>query len=383
MSDTKKFNNIAEIIEDVRLGKMVILVDDEDRENEGDIILAADHVTPAAINFMASKARGLICLTLPSGQIQKLGLSLMVRDDLNQSANRTAFTLSIEASSGVTTGISAADRAHTIRVASDPDSTSRDITVPGHIFPIKAQDGGVLKRAGHTEASVDLAILAGLRPAAVICEIMNEDGTMARVPNLLDFARAHQIKIGTIEDLIHYRIEHDTFVEMIERAPFLTEYGRDFDICVFKNHIDQREHLALVKGQISPDEVTYVRVQTESIIGDVLGSTLHPSRKQIDLALKRLHEVERGVFIYLRTEDMDSRLTRSVRAQHLQTATSYTDLRDYGVGAQILRILGASKIHLLSNSTSKRVGLKGYGIEIVGVEPLNIPTHLNQEWQEL
>jgi 3,4-dihydroxy 2-butanone 4-phosphate synthase/GTP cyclohydrolase II len=355
------FDKISDIIEDIRNGKMVILVDDENRENEGDLIVAADHVNPAIINFMALKGRGLICLAMVKEQIQKLGLPLMTKDQFNTAPNKTAFTVSIEAAKGVTTGISAADRSHTIRVASNPKSTTHDISVPGHIFPIQAQVGGVLKRAGHTEASVDLAVLAGLNPASAICEIMNEDGTMARVPELMKFAKENNLKIGTIEDLIEYRIAHDTFVEEIESVPFETRLGKGFTLKVFKNYLDNREHLALVKGELSKNEPCMVRVHTENVLGDLFGVKSSFSRKSFEESIKFIDSYGRGVLVYLRMEDMENRLVQRVKNYE----NPEFDKRDYGIGAQILRSLGLHKIILLSNSSSRRVGLKGYGLEIV------------------
>jgi 3,4-dihydroxy 2-butanone 4-phosphate synthase/GTP cyclohydrolase II len=348
-------NTIAEILEDIREGRMVILVDDENRENEGDLILASDFVTPQAINFMAVEARGLICLSLAKEQIERLGLPLMVRDERNHSPNRTAFTVSIEAATGVSTGISAADRAHTIRVASNPMAKVSDVITPGHVFPISAQPGGVLKRAGHTEASVDLARLAGLHPAAVICEIMNADGTMARVDELKKFAVKHKIKLGTIEDLIKYRLEHESFVEEVKNVPLHSRYGDGFTVRLFKNKLNGLEHLAVVKGDIAGTDPVLVRVHAESILGDVLGDTKYPSGEFLQAALARISEVGRGVLLYLRKEELGSRL---------DVATTM-DERDYGVGAQILRSLGLKKIILMSNNPTKRVGIKGYGIEIV------------------
>ncbi|MCB0356293.1 MAG: 3,4-dihydroxy-2-butanone-4-phosphate synthase [Bdellovibrionales bacterium] len=363
-----KFNSIPEIIADIRDGKMVILVDDENRENEGDLIIAADHVNPAVVNFMATQGRGLICLAMVKEQIKKLGLPLMVKDNLNLSPNKTAFTVSIEAAKGVTTGISAADRSHTIRVAASPKALAEDITVPGHIFPIQAQEGGVLKRAGHTEASVDLAILAGLNPAAAICEIMNPDGTMARVPELIEFAKQFSLKIGTIEDLIEYRIQHETFVEEITCVPFETSFGSDFTMRVFKNYLDGREHLVLTKGDLTTNEPCLVRVHTENVLGDVFAAKGSTTRKSLETALKIIDECGRGALVYLCMEDTEQRLLQ--RVKNYQNPDF--DKKDYGVGAQILRALGIHKIRLLTNSPSRRVGLKGYGLEIVetlGLDP--------------
>jgi 3,4-dihydroxy 2-butanone 4-phosphate synthase / GTP cyclohydrolase II len=368
-------NHIREILEDIRSGKMVILVDDESRENEGDLILAADFVTPQTINFMAREARGLICLALTSEQIQRLGLPMMVQEDSNLSPNKTAFTVSIEASTGVSTGISAADRAHTIRVASSPASGPGDVIVPGHVFPIRARKGGVLKRAGHTEASVDLARLSGLNPAAVICEIMNEDGTMARMPDLREFALKHKIKIGTIEDLIEYRLQHETFVEEIQDAAFPTEYGSGFRMKLFRNQLDGREHLALYKGDLASSDVVPVRVHTENPLGDIFRSDLSNTRGLLELAIQKIDELGVGVVVFLRSEDMGLRLQkelevyRSIESGAVDEAAYRsvfrTDQKEYGLGAQILRSLGLSRIILMSNNVQKRVGIKAYGLDIV------------------
>jgi 3,4-dihydroxy 2-butanone 4-phosphate synthase / GTP cyclohydrolase II len=353
---TTQFNSAQEILDDIRAGRMVILIDDEGRENEGDLILAADFITPQAINFMAREARGLICLSLTSEQIDRLGLPQMVRDDLNGSPHRTAFTVSIEAASGVSTGISAADRAHTVRVAANPLAAPNDIIMPGHVFPIRAQNGGVLKRAGHTEASVDLARMAGLNPAAVICEIMNEDGSMARVDDLKVFAQKHQLKIGTIEDLIEYRIKNESFVEEIISRPLDTAYGEGFSAHLFHNRIDGREHVAVVKGNVKEGGPVLVRVQTENVLSDVFGA-LHPQSGQLlRTSLSLINNVGRGILLYLREPDM-----RSMFSGHKPVM----DQRDYGVGAQILRSLGVREMILVSNHPVKRVGLRGYGIEVV------------------
>jgi 3,4-dihydroxy 2-butanone 4-phosphate synthase / GTP cyclohydrolase II len=342
-------NSIQEIIDDVREGKMVILVDDENRENEGDLILAADFVTPHAINFMALEARGLICLSLTTDQIRQLNLPQMVKDDINYSPNKTAFTLSIEAAAGVSTGISAADRAHTIRVAANPNAKPADLIVPGHVFPIRAQVGGVLKRAGHTEASVDLARLAGLNPAAVICEVMNLDGTMARTEQLKEFSEKHGIKIGSIEDLIKYRLENESFVEERTVSRTITEMGSHFRIRRFRNTIDGREHLALTLGELNSPEPVLVRVQNENVLEDVFGQ-LQNNSSNVRSALSLIEKHGRGVLVYLRQEDFEG---------------ANSDQRDYGVGAQILHALGLKKIILLTNNPSKRIGLKGFGLEVV------------------
>jgi 3,4-dihydroxy 2-butanone 4-phosphate synthase/GTP cyclohydrolase II len=376
------FNTVEEIIEDIKQGKMVILIDDEDRENEGDLIIAADHITPQSVNFMVTEARGLVCLAMTEQQIGKLGIPLMVNNDTNNSPNKTAFTVSIEAAQGVTTGISAADRALTIKVAANPNATAGDVIVPGHIFPIQAQPGGVLKRAGHTEASVDLAKLAGLNAAAVICEIMNPDGTMARLPDLQVFAKQHGLKIGTIEDLIDYRIQTESFVEELAKATLPSRFGSGFQVRAFKNHLDGREHLALIKGEIDPTQPTLVRVHTENVMGDVFGSLRSRSGEHLQQAMQKIDANGSGVVLYLRMEDMDSRLIDRIQAyaeldagdkEMSEIGKAFkSDSKDYGVGAQILRELGVRKIDLLTNNSAKRVGLKGYGLEIVSTQPLEL-----------
>lgn len=377
-------NSIPEIIEDIKSGKAVILVDDEDRENEGDLIIAADYITPQLVNFMAMEARGLICLSLTREQIERLDLPLMTKDDTNRAPMRTAFTVSIEAAKGVSTGISAADRALTIKVASNPSAKPEDIIVPGHIFPIRAQEGGVLKRAGHTEASVDLARLAGLNPAAVICEIMNPDGSMARMPELKEFAKKHGIKIGTIESLIRYRIQTESFLNERATAMMPNRFGRDYRIHVFENQLDGREHVALVKGNIDPEKATLVRVHSECLMGDVFRSLRTRSGDYLEASMNLVQDEGAGVIVYLRLEDMGHRLRQRVQSYHqLDQGESPTeenkkvfrsDDRDYGIGAQILRQLGLRKIRLITNSHAKRVGLKGYGLEIVEEIPLPIET---------
>lgn len=374
-------DSIPEIIEDIKSGKAVILVDDEDRENEGDLIVAADYITPQLVNFMAMEARGLICLSLTSEQIERLELPLMTKEENNRSPNRTAFTVSIEAAKGVSTGISAADRALTIKVAASPSAKAADIIVPGHVFPIRAQEGGVLKRAGHTEASVDLARLAGLNPAAVICEIMNPDGTMARMPELKEFAQKHGIKIGTIESLIRYRIQNESFLTERAYANLPCRFGRDFKIHVFENQLDGREHVALVKGDIDPEKPVLVRVHSECLMGDVFGSLRTRTGEYLEQSMKRIEEEGAGVLVYLRLEDMGNRLRGRVQSYHqLDQGESATeenkkvfrsDDRDYGIGAQILRALGIRKLRLITNSHAKRVGMKGYGLEVV--EEVSLP----------
>ena len=366
------FNSIEELIEDLKNGKMVILVDDEDRENEGDLVLAADHVTPHAINFMAMQARGLICLALSPQQIERLQLPLMVREDMNLTPNKTAFTVSIEASFGVSTGISTADRAHTIRVASNPQAKPSDIHMPGHIFPIRAQHGGTLKRAGHTEGSIDLAKLAGLNPAAVICEVMNEDGSMARVPDLKTFAQKHQLKIGTIVDLIQYRLQHETLIEEVFSSPLPPEYG-DFKVRVFKSKLDGMEHLVLQKGEIPTDKAILTRVQVDNYVKDLFSNLSYHSNP-LEAALQTIDQEGEGVIILLRGNnrahlcgDLKS-LTHPEEAQR----AFMMDEKDYGIGAQILRALGIHKIRLLTNKPEKRTGLKAFELEIVEVVALDV-----------
>lgn len=336
------------------------------------------------VNFMATEARGLICLCLTSEQIQRLDLPLMTKEDRNRSPHRTAFTVSIEAAKGVSTGISAADRALTIKVAANPSAKSEDIIVPGHVFPIRAEEGGVLKRAGHTEASVDMARMAGLNPAAVICEIMNPDGTMARLPELVTFAKKHGIKLGTIESLIRYRAQNESFVTERAQAKLPCRFGDGFRIHVFENSLDGREHVAIVKGTINPDQPVLVRVHSECLMGDVFRSLRTRSGDYLELSMKRIEEEGAGVLVYLRLEDIGQRLRNRVKSYHqLDQGESPSDEaknvfrsddRDYGVGAQILRALGVRKIKLITNSHAKRVGLRGYGLEIVDEVALPIET---------
>jgi 3,4-dihydroxy 2-butanone 4-phosphate synthase/GTP cyclohydrolase II len=386
---TKSFmNTTQELVEDIRNGKMVLLVDDEDRENEGDLVVAADFITPDIVNFMAREARGLICLSLSAAQIERLGLPMMVKEEQNFSPNKTAFTVSIEAAHGVSTGISAADRAHTIRIASSPTAKPSDIIVPGHVFPIRAKNGGVLKRAGHTEGSVDLTVLAGLNPAAVICEVMNPNGTMARVPDLKKFAETHGIRMGTITDLIRYRVQNETHIQEVAKAQLPNTFGEGWVVRAFTNSLDQAEHLVLQMGEINPDEPVLVRVHSECMTGDVFGSQRCDCGPQLHKSMQLIAEEGKGVILYLRQEGRGIGLANKIRAYELQDRGMDTveanlhlgfpmDNRDYGIGAQILRSIGVSRLRLLTNNPSKRVGLKGYGLEIVERVPLIVGANRN------
>jgi 3,4-dihydroxy 2-butanone 4-phosphate synthase/GTP cyclohydrolase II len=388
MSD-KPFSTIEEALEDIRAGKMVVVCDAEDRENEGDLTMAAQFITPESINFMAKEGRGLICLALSPDRCDELGLDLMAAK--NESPFETAFTVSIEAREGVTTGISAADRAHTIQVAIDPETRPRDLVQPGHIFPLKAKAGGVLERTGQTEAAVDLARLAGLNPAGVICEIMNDDGTMARVPDLEDYCRKHGLKMITVADLIAYRRRHDKLVERVVETALPTEYG-DFRAIGFRSLVDDKHHVAMVKGEVEGREDVLVRVHSECLTGDVFHSLRCDCGQQLEDALRKIEEAGSGVLLYLAQEGRGIGLLNKLRAYKLQEQGFDTvdanlqlglpaDLRDYGIGAQILVDLGLSSIRILTNNPKKIIGLEGYGLTVTDQVPIeHQPTAHNKEY---
>lgn len=372
------FCSVEEAAAEIREGRMVIVLDDEDRENEGDLTVAAEKITPEIINFMAKYGRGLICLALTPERVEQLRLPMMVEE--NTSKFGTAFTVSIDARYGVTTGISAADRATTILAAVNPQAQPSDLVRPGHVFPLRARPGGVLERTGQTEAAVDLARLAGLYPAGVICEVMKDDGTMARRPELEELARAHDLKMVTVADIIAFRLRTETFVHKVAEAELRTGYGH-FRAAVFENSLDHEHHLALIRGEIGPEETVLVRVQTQSTLGDVFRAHHSPSWRRLEAAMKAIDEAGAGILVYLRQEGRGIGIANEVRscgreapdapcAQKKSAEGAGSDLRIYGIGAQILRALGVRRIRLLTSQPKKIVGLQGYGITVVEQVPI-------------
>ncbi len=379
MPTVAQFDPIEDVIKEIRAGRMVIVTDDADRENEGDLVMAAERITPEAVNFMATHGRGLICAPITDECAEQLGLQRMVLD--NRESFRTDFTVSVDAAEGVTTGISAHDRARTIQVLANPDSRPKDLVQPGHVFPLRAKPGGVLRRAGHTEASVDLARMAGLQPAAVLCEVLNLDGTMARLPELLKFCKKHKLRMCSIQDLIAWRRASEKLVECEQVIKMPTGYG-DFDLHMYRSVLDGTHHLALVKGVISKGRTTLVRVHSECLTGDVFGSRRCDCGPQLDAALRQIGDAGHGVLLYMRQhEGRGIGLPAKIHAYKLQEEGLDTveaneklgfapELRDYGIGAQILFDLGVRKMRFLTNNPKKVIGLEGYGLQIVEVVPI-------------
>ncbi len=393
MPKALQFDPIDDIIKDIRAGRMVVVTDDEDRENEGDLVMAAEKVTPAAVNFMATHGRGLICAPITEERAEQLGLQRMVLE--NRESYRTDFTVSVDGSAahGVTTGISAHDRAKTIQLLVDPTARPQDLVQPGHVFPLRAKAGGVLRRAGHTEASVDLARLAGLQPAGVLCEILNADGTMARLPELLKFRRKHKLKLCSIRDLIAYRRSSERLVEREQVIKLPTDYG-EFTLHMYRSVVDGGHHLALVKGEISSRKATLVRVHSECLTGDVFGSMRCDCGPQLHRAMQQIEAAGAGVLIYMRQDGRGIGLPAKIHAYKLQEEGLDTveanlklgfapELRDYGLGAQILVDLGVRKMRFLTNNPKKVIGLEGYGLEIVEVVPIkSVPNMHNEKYLE-
>ena len=370
---------VRDAIDDIRKGRMLILVDDEDRENEGDFCFAAEHVTPEKINFMAKYGRGLVCLSMTDERLRQLDFPMMV--EKNTSRFETAFTVSIDASNGITTGISAYDRSYTIRIAMDDNAKPADFVRPGHIFPLRAKPGGVLVRTGQTEGSVDLARLAGLKPAAVICEIMKDDGTMARMPDLEKIAEKHNMKIVAIKDLVAYRLQKESLVEKVAEAVIPSPFGGEFRALVYRSILDRTEHLAMVKGEFDPDESVLVRVHSECLTGDVFHSLRCDCGDQLIRAMEMIGEEGKGALVYMHQEGRGIGLANKIKAYALQEKGKDTveanealgllpDLRDYGIGAQILAHLGIRKLRMMTNNPKKIIGLKGYGLEVVERVPI-------------
>ncbi|MDF2116794.1 3,4-dihydroxy-2-butanone-4-phosphate synthase [Roseiarcaceae bacterium H3SJ34-1] len=370
-------SSIEEVVEDAKAGKMFILVDDEGRENEGDLVIPAQMANAEAVNFMAKHGRGLICLSMTQDRVEELGLHLMSQK--NQALHQTAFTVSIEAREGVTTGISAADRAQTIAVAIDPKKGRRDIVTPGHIFPLVAQDGGVLVRAGHTEAAVDIARMAGLNPAGVICEIMNDDGTMARMPDLVTFAQLHGLKIATIADLIAYRRRNERLIDLVSESKINSRYGGEFRIRVYSNSVEYAEHIALIRGDISGDEPVLVRMHQANILADSLGDITpgefyggeaRPRSGELAASMRMIAAANRGVVVFIR-ETAPTFISRALKEREgMSRSGPIAELRQYGLGAQILLDLGLKNVILLSNTQHNIVGLEGYGLTVVAQQPI-------------